>query len=83
MKTLREMLIRQEKIEAAEPLKLLIYSYKEQLAGSDYKVIKCAEYNLAELPAPYDIDELHGERQRLRDLINAAEEDIAAIEQEQ
>lgn len=82
MATLREMLIRQEKISAAAPLKIRMNAYKEQLKNSDYKIIKCVEYSLANMPAPYDITELHGERQNLRDQINALEEEIASVEQE-
>ena len=50
-----------------------IWQLKEQLAATDYKVIKVAEYAAAGLPAPYDIAQLHEERQRLRDEINALE----------
>ena len=46
---------------------------KAQLEASDYKVIKCYEYSLAGLPAPYDTQELHAERQAIRDQINALE----------
>lgn len=51
-----------------------IWQLKEQLAATDYQVIKVAEYAAAGLPAPYDIAQLHAERQGLRDAINALEE---------
>ena len=43
---------------------------KKQLESTDYKIIKCYEYQLAGLELPYDVAELHQERQLLRDLIN-------------
>lgn len=46
---------------------------KKQLTATDYKVIKCSECNLLGEPAPYDIKELHAERQAIRDQINELE----------
>lgn len=46
---------------------------KAELAATDYKIIKCAECQLAGLDLPYDITELHTVRQALRDQINALE----------
>lgn len=46
---------------------------KTTLTETDYKIIKCSEYQLAGLEMPYDILELHTERQNLRDEINALE----------
>ena len=46
---------------------------KNQLSSTDYKVIKCYEYQLVNLPQPYDIQVLHIERQQLRDQIGALE----------
>ena len=51
-----------------------IESLKIQLAESDYKVIKVAECTAVGEPAPYDMAELHRERQALRDQINALEQ---------
>ena len=51
-----------------------IAALKEQLADTDYRIIKCSEYRLAGLEAPYDIALLHAQRQELRDRINALEE---------
>lgn len=46
---------------------------KRKLAESDYKVIKCYEYSLAGLPEPYSIENIHTERQQIRDEINRLE----------
>lgn len=46
---------------------------KAQLEATDYRIIKCAEYALAGLEAPYDLAALHAERQALRDEINELE----------
>ena len=43
---------------------------KNQLATTDYKVIKCSECQLLGEPMPYDVAELHAERQAIRDEIN-------------
>lgn len=50
-----------------------IAELKEQLSATDYKVIKCSEAQLAGEPMPYDVAELHTERQALRDKINELE----------
>ena len=48
-----------------------IAALKTQLSDTDYKIIKCSEYQLAGLDAPYDIAALHTERQATRDAITA------------
>ena len=50
-----------------------IYNLKEVLSSSDYKVIKCQEASLIGEQMPYDVDELHKERQSIRDEINRLE----------
>lgn len=50
-----------------------IEALKEQLAESDYQVIKCYEANLVGETLPYDIKELHKNRQAIRDNINNLE----------
>ena len=50
-----------------------IAELKEQLAATDYKVIKCAECQLLGLEMPYDVVALHAERQELRNKINDIE----------
>lgn len=50
-----------------------IDNLKEVLSSSDYKVIKCQEASLIGKQMPYDVDELHKERQSIRDEINRLE----------
>lgn len=50
-----------------------IIELKQQLNDTDYKIIKCSEYQLAGLALPYDIAELHAQRQAIRDEINELE----------
>lgn len=50
-----------------------IVRLKAELTETDYKIIKCSEYSLAGLDAPYNIAELHAERQALRDRVNILE----------
>ncbi|MCC8034898.1 MAG: hypothetical protein LIO77_03055 [Rikenellaceae bacterium] len=53
-----------------------IQSLKDQLTSSDYKVIKCYEASLTRAALPYDIDELHSQRQAIRNRINELEATI-------
>lgn len=57
-------------------VELRIKLLKKRLLDSDYKIIKCTEYSLADKEPPYDINVLHKERQALRDKINELEEKI-------
>lgn len=50
-----------------------IADLKAELASTDYQIIKCSEYQMAGLDAPYDIAKLHDQRQSLRDRINELE----------
>lgn len=50
-----------------------IETLKEELATSDYKVIKCYEATLTRAALPYDMETLHLERQSIRDQINLLE----------
>lgn len=50
-----------------------ISKFKVELTETDYKIIKCSEYQLAGLELPYDVAILHTERQALRDKINILE----------
>jgi hypothetical protein len=54
-----------------------IESLKLQLQETDYKIIKCSEYQLAGQDLPYDIHTLHTERQALRDRINELEQALS------
>ncbi len=57
------------------PKSVKIRKLKEQLSATDYKVIKCAECQLLGEEMPYDVAELHAERQALRDQINQLEKE--------
>ena len=46
------------------------------LVASDYKIIKCYEYSLIGEELPYDIEQLHIERQSIRDEINVLKEKL-------
>ena len=60
--------------EAEEEKQAKIKELQSELNESDYKIIKCNEYELAGLELPYDIEELHKHRQALRDEINKLQE---------
>ena len=53
-----------------------IESLKSELQDSDYKVIKCAEAMCLNAELPYNMTELHNERQALRDKINELESEV-------
>lgn len=53
-----------------------IESIKSELQESDYKVIKCAEAICLNAELPYNMAELHKERQALRDKINELESEV-------
>lgn len=50
-----------------------IAQLKSELNSTDYKIIKCSECSLAGIELPYDIVELHAQRQAIRDEINELE----------
>lgn len=54
----------------------VIDSLKAQIAEGDYKVIKCAEAQLMGEELPYNVAELHAQRQALRNEINVLESEI-------
>ena len=47
---------------------------KAEIAATDYQIIKCSECQLLGKDMPYDVAELHAQRQAIRDEINALEE---------
>ena len=49
---------------------------KSELQESDYKVIKCAEAICLNAELPYNMAELHNERQAFRDKINELESEV-------
>ena len=53
-----------------------------QLSSGDYKVIKNSEAERAGEELPYDPQELHSERQAMRDTINTNEAEIERIKRE-
>lgn len=55
------------------PIEQQISDLKAQLQSTDYKIIKCSECQLVGKDMPYDITELHAERQGIRDSINTLE----------
>lgn len=57
-------------------IELKIALLKKRLADSDYKIIKCAEYQLTGKDLPYDVAALHTQRQALRDKINTLEKEL-------
>ena len=56
-----------------------INDLKEQIAASDYKVIKTYEYTLLGEQTEYDMEAVHAERQALRDQINSLETKLADL----
>lgn len=58
---------------AAQARAAEVEELKMQLQESDYKVIKIAECAACSLPLPYDAEQLHSDRQALRDRINLLE----------
>lgn len=50
-----------------------IKELKAKLSNTDYKVMKCYEATLLNLPLPYSMDEVHEIRQDYRDRINTLE----------
>jgi hypothetical protein len=63
-----------KELEDKKVAKEEIIKLQEELDNTDYKIIKCSEYQLAGLEIPYNIAELHANRQRLRDKINELQE---------
>lgn len=59
-----------EQVPDTQGTRRKIEALKRELAGSDYKVIKCFEAYLAGEDMPYDIESLREERQKIRDEIN-------------
>lgn len=47
---------------------------KTELTSTDYQVIKSYEYTLTGQPSPYDLSNLHSERQQLREQIRELEQ---------
>ena len=71
---------RYEEVPDLQKIKAQIEERKEQLAASDYQVIKCYEATLAQQPLPYNMAEVHAARQAIRDEINLLEDELARME---
>lgn len=65
--------------ECSIPTTALINILKEELKSSDYKIIKCYELDLVGEPMPYNILDLHEERQSIRDQIKNLETQITNL----
>ena len=68
-----EELAEMEEQERIANINAQINNLKEQLASTDYKIIKCTECSMVGEEMPYDVNELHAERQVIRDEINLLE----------
>lgn len=60
-------------LESDEYKQTRLQELKDELASTDYKIVKASEYQLLGLESPYDMLELHKSRQALRDEINSIE----------
>ena len=67
---LKELKDEEDKRTKAEEITRL----KQELANTDYQIIKCSECQLLGQPMPYDVAELHAQRQAIRYEINKLEE---------
>lgn len=67
---------RYEKVEDTQKEEREIKALKSSIEASDYKVIKCYEASLMGEELPYNIEELHKERQLIRNRINELEEKL-------
>ena len=65
-----------EERERVSAIQNEINELKAQLETTDYKVIKCYEYGAVGIEKPYNVEELHSERQAIRDIINEKEHEI-------
>lgn len=70
-----------ERESSISVLETELLNVKNLLIDTDYKVIKCAEATALGTALPYDIDELHQQRQEWRDLVNAIGERIERLEE--
>lgn len=64
---------RYEKVKDTQKEEREIKALKASIEASDYKIIKCYEASLIGEELPYNIEELHKERQIIRNRINELE----------
>lgn len=57
-----------------DKIKEEISALQEELNSTDYRIIKSYEYSLAGQELPYDLEQLHQDRQKLRDRIGELEQ---------
>ena len=62
-----------ERIDLIYDRSMEIQSLKQQLGDIEDKIIRSVEYQLVQKKLPYDPEQLHKERQRLKDRINYLE----------
>ena len=60
--------------------KMELSSLEKQLSDGDYKIIKSYECSFMNIENQYDIEQLHSERQNIRDRINSLREEIVDFE---
>ena len=78
-----EELAEQEKQSNIQNLESQINELKSQLASTDYIFVKCYEASLVgKTIDEYNFEELHTERQSLREQINQLETELSALETE-
>ena len=70
-------LVRNPKMQEYAADSRTLEAYRNALAETDYKVIKCYEYSLVGLELPYDIEALHEEREYIREEIRRLEEKLS------
>jgi orotate phosphoribosyltransferase-like protein len=56
-----------------------LYEIKKLLQDTDYKVIKCYEASMRQLPLPYNLEELATQRDAWREEINQLEEELKNV----
>lgn len=74
-----EEIAEQARQQQISQLTVQINDLKAQIAASDYKIIKTYEYTLLGEQTEYDIEEVHAERQALRNQINALETQLSDL----
>lgn len=57
-----------------------IIELRNNLLNTDYKVIKCYEASMRQLPLPYNLEELATQRDMWRAEINQLEQELAELE---
>ena len=84
MEESKKIMTDKEKHEKIMTLESEIISLKAMLASEespigDWKIAKANEYVMAGLESPYNVSELHTERQNVRDQINAMQAELKEL----